>query len=411
MESINKTYKFKLLPKKSQEEILISWMGTCRFLYNLALEHRILHWNQWRSNQNYYDQANQLKDIKKTEGFEWISEAPAQVLQQSLKDLDKAFKSFWKSGFGFPKWKKKSANQSIRFPDPKQFSVRKVSKRKAFVKLPKIGEVGLRLSQPILGEIKNCTIKKESDGLYITFCAEIELNVIRDSYGENKINEPLGIDRGITESLVFSTGEVFELPENCFKYRDRIKVLQRRLRNQKKFSNNWKRSQQKIRKLHTKIARTRTDFLHKASINIVKNHSYVLLEDLKIKNMSKSAKGTLENPGENVKTKSGLNREILFQGWGIFESQLNYKMIWSGGHLELVNPKFTSQTCSNCGHRSVENRKNKSFRCVECGFSEDADLNAARNISRAGLVRCACGDANISSVDEARTPSGDTKAS
>lgn len=401
MELINKNYKFKLITKPSQEEVFDSWFGTCRFLYNLGLEHRILHWSQWRSNQNYYDQANQLKEMKKVEGFEWIGETPSQVLQQSLKDLDKAFRSFWRSGFGFPKWKKKSGNQSIRFPDAKSISVRRVSKRKAFVKLPKIGEVGFRLSQPILGKIKNCTVKKETDGLYITFCTEQELSHKK----ENENRTPIGIDRGITETIVTSEGQVFKLPNQCKKYHERIKILQKRLRKQKKFSNNWQKSQEKIRKLHTKIARARLDFLHKTSTELVKKHDYIKLEDLKIKNMSKSAKGTIQNPGKNVASKSGLNREILLQGWGIFATQLAYKTTWNHGHLELVNPRFTSQRCSKCGYRDPRNRKGKTFGCLNCGHKEDADLNAAKNInnSRAGLVRCACGDANNSLIDEART--------
>lgn len=401
MELINKNYKFKLITKPSQEEVFDSWFGTCRFLYNLALEHRILHWNQWKSNQNYYDQANQLKDMKKVEGFEWIGEAPSQVLQQSLKDLDKAFRSFWRSGFGFPKWKKKSGNQSIRFPDAKSISVRRVSKRKAFVKLPKIGEVGFRLSRPILGKIKNCTVKKETDGLYITFCTEQELSHKK----ENENRTPIGIDRGITETIVTSKGQVFKLPNQCKKHHERIKILQKRLRKQKKFSNNWKKSQEKIRKLHTKIARARLDFLHKTSTELVKKHDYIKLEDLKIKNMTKSAKGTIQNPGKNVASKSGLNREILLQGWGIFAKQLAYKTTWNHGHLELVNPRFTSQRCSKCGYRDPRNRKGKTFGCLNCGHKEDADLNAAKNIknSRAGLARCACGDANNGLIDEART--------
>jgi putative transposase len=116
------------------------------------------------------------------------------------------------------------------------------------------------------------------------------------------------------------------LPKSCHEYSNRIKVLQRRLRNKKKFSNSWKIEQQKIRKLHSKVARTRLDFLHKASTYISKNHGFVSLEDLKIKNMSKTAKGTLEKKGRNVKAKSGLNREILFQGRVIFALQLKYKL-------------------------------------------------------------------------------------
>ena len=403
MKAINLAYKFKLLPTQSQILVFESWAGTCRFLYNLCLEHRILSWNQYRKSFNYYDQANELKNLKKVDGFEWIKDSPAQILQQSLKDLDKAFKSFWTSGFGFPRYKKKNISDSFRFPDGKQFSVRKVNRKKAFVKLPKIGEVSFRLSRPIIGKIKNVTIKKEVDGWYISFCCEKEI-----SETKNKLPS-CGIDRGISETLKISAAEdefkniELTLPKKCQEIRERIKVLQRRLRLKKKFSQKWKQIQKKIRKLHSKITHLRYDFLHKASTYIAKNHGYVGLEDLKIKNMSKSAKGTIKEPGTNVAAKSGLNREILFQGWGIFALQLKYKLDWSGGHLELVNPKYTSTRCSKCLYNDKANRKLKKFKCLNCGFEEDADKNAAININRSGRDQSGHGDVRISEISEVAT--------
>lgn len=387
MRKINLAYKFKLMPTREQEVIFSGWAGTCRFLYNLCLEHRVLSWNQYRKSFNYFDQANELKVLKLCEGFEWIKDSPAQILQQSLKDLDKAFKSFRRSGFGFPKYKKKDRGDSFRFPDAKQFSLRNVTKRKAFVKLPKIGEVALRISRGVEGEIKNATIKKETDDWYISFCCEKEIVTLKNDM------PTVGVDRGISETLVLSSSEdsfrdvELRLPTRCKELRDRVKILQKRLRLKKKFSKSWNRLQQKIRKLHLKIARIRHDFLHKASSYIAKNHSYVSLEDLKIKNMSKSAKGTLLDPGKNVSAKSGLNREILFQGWGIFATQLTYKCEWNGGYLKLVSPKATSTRCSRCLYSDKKNRKNKKFLCLNCGYAEDADLNAAKNIDRVGRTQ------------------------
>jgi len=130
---INLAYKYKLVPSGAQAETFARWAGSCRFVYNLGLEHRIFSWEQYRRSVNYYDQANELKEMKKVEGFEWLKETPAQCFQQAFKDLDKAFKSFWQSGFGFPKYKKHGFSDSFRFPDPKQFSVEIVSKNKAFL--------------------------------------------------------------------------------------------------------------------------------------------------------------------------------------------------------------------------------------------------------------------------------------
>lgn len=405
MKVINVAYRFKLMPSAHQKEKFSSWAGTCRFLYNLGLEHRVLSWNQYRKSYNYYDQANELKILKKCEGFEWIKDSPAQILQQSLKDLDKAFKSFWRSGFGFPRYKKKGFGDSFRLPDAKQFSVRIVTKRKAFVKLPKIGEVAFRMSQAIEGKIKNATIKQETDGWYISFCCEKEIVM------PNNNLPTVGVDRGISETLVLSCNTdgikniELNLPEQCRKLRERIKVLQRRLRSKKKFSQNWRKLQQKIRKLHSKITRIRHDFLHKASNYIAKNHSYISLEDLKIKNMSKSAKGTLEKNGKSVKAKSGLNREILFQGWGIFANQLKYKSEWNGGHLELISPKHTSTRCSECLYNDKKNRKAKKFECLNCGHIEDSDKNASKNIDRVGRTQRDCGGVVVRQSDEAVTSS------
>ena len=129
------------------------------------------------------------------------------------------------------------------------------------------------------------------------------------------------------------------------------------------------------------------------------------LEDLKIKNMSKSAKGNAEEYGKNVKAKSGLNREILFQGWGVFANMLKYKCYWNGSEFELVNPRMTSRRCSQCLFESKDNRKGKVFLCLSCGHKEDADVNASKNIDRAGRARRACGDAPIGVICEAGTSS------
>lgn len=401
---INLAYKFKLMPTLTQQQTFASWAGSCRFVYNLGLEHRIASWEWYKKSVNYYDQANNLKEMKKVEGFEWLKDVPAQLLQQSFKDLDRAFKSFWNSGFGFPKFKAKGMSDSFRFPDPKQFEVDQVSKKKAIVRLPKIGKVKFRLSQSVEGKIKNATVKKEADGWYISFCTEKEVEI--------KPNEKAstGIDRGISQTLALSdesrySRDELELPKSCGFLRDRIKVLQKRLRLKKKFSKGWYSLQNEIRKLHTKIARIRRDFLHKISTKLAKNHGLVTLEDLKIKNMSKSAKGDAENHGKNVKAKSGLNREILFQGWGIFAEMLKYKCHWNGSKFELVNPKMTSRRCSQCLFESKDNRKGKVFLCLSCGHKEDADVNASKNINRAGLARRACGDAPIGVICEAGTSS------
>jgi putative transposase len=159
-----------------------------------------------------------------------------------------------------------------------------------------------------------------------------------------------------------------------------------------KFSSNWKKAKAKVTKLHQKIGNIRRDYLHKTTTTISQNHAMVCIEDLQVRNMSKSAAGSAEAPGRNVKAKSGLNKSILDQGWFEFRRQLEYKQAWRGGQVVAVNPRNTSRTCPCCGHVSAENRPTQArFACVACGFEENADLVGAINILAAGHAVLACG--------------------
>jgi putative transposase len=159
-----------------------------------------------------------------------------------------------------------------------------------------------------------------------------------------------------------------------------------------------------VRRKHKKAADGRNDFLHKTSTEICKTHAIIVIEDLQVSNMSRSAAGTIAQPGKNVRAKSGLNRSILDQGWGEFRRQLEYKQKWRGGLVIAVPPHHTSQRCAACGCVSPENRISQSqFQCIECKHTENADLNAARNILAAGRAVIACGEIAAGQLDEART--------
>jgi putative transposase len=202
----------------------------------------------------------------------------------------------------------------------------------------------------------------------------------------------VGVDRGITVLAAFSDG-LFLDPLNILKQSTRkLARLQRKLSKKVKFSQNWKKAKERINRLHSKIAATRKDFLNKASTTIAKNHSLVVLEDLKIKNMTASAKGTIAAPGKKVKQKAGLNKAILDQGWGELARQIEYKLRWLGGTFLKIPPQYTSQKCSCCGHTEKSNRNGIKFVCLDCGFVAHADTNAAHNILAAGLAVIACGE-------------------
>jgi putative transposase len=172
-----------------------------------------------------------------------------------------------------------------------------------------------------------------------------------------------------------------------------------------RFSRNWQKQKRRIARLHWRIANVRKDALHKTTTAISKNHAMVVIEDLAVGSMSRSARGTAEEPGRNVRAKAGLNKSILDQGWGEFRRQLEYKQAWRGGDVIAVDPRHTSQTCSECGHVSSENRPSQArFACVACGHEANADLNAACNILAAGHAVIACGEKAVGPLDEAGIP-------
>ena len=204
--------------------------------------------------------------------------------------------------------------------------------------------------------------------------------------------ESVGIDLGVAKTVTLSNGLVFQGAKSFKKYRDKLAKAQRRLAKKEKFSNNWKKQKYKISTLHKKIADCRYDRNHWISSKITSDFLAIYLDNLKIRNMTQSAKGTKENPGKMVKQKSGLNREILDQGWFELNRQLEYKANWKGKLVQRVQPRFTSQLCNSCGHKDKENRENQAtFLCKSCGHHENADLNAAKNILAAGLAVNACG--------------------
>jgi len=390
---LSKSFKYRLKLKPWQEEKFSQWAGSCRYIYNYFLNQRKTGYEADKKSYSYVEQANQLPILKKE--LEWLKEPPSQSLQHVLRDLDQAFKNFFRrvkqggEAPGFPKFKKKGFSDSFRLPEAKQFFVYG-EEEKGIVKLPKIGEVRFIKSRNIEGKIRNATISKTAGKWYISFNCEIEKEITVNT------GSGIGIDRGVSHTLMTSEGISFDLPKESIEYWEgRLKQAQRKLARQKKKSNNWNKQKKRIAKLHHKIANIRNDFLHKSSTMIAKNHSYIVLEDLKTKDMTKSAKGNIETPGKNVKIKANLNKVILMQGWHRFQTLLEYKSTWYGSVVDYVKPHYTSQKCCKCGHIAKENRRTqKTFKCVACSHKENADINAAKNIYTDGLSGRACGVAS-----------------
>ncbi len=387
---ILKGYKYRLRPSRKQTIKLVSWMGACGFIYNKGLEERIEYYNKTGKGLSYTDQQNKLPELKKQEGLEWLKNVPSQGLQYSLRNLDRAFTNFFRGNAEYPDFKKKhKSTDSITFPQGNRIEFFEMTKNNSYVQLPKLGKIKFRKHRDFIGATKSATITKEGSHFYISFCVKTEQDILEMPL----LNKPIGLDKGVVHTIAGSMAiaktksHFSDLPVLKIKYIEKeIAKYQRKISKQEKFSPSWRHFKTIIGNLHRKITRIRTDFLHKLSYNVTNNHGLIVVEDLKLRNMTASAKGTIEVPGKNVAQKSGPNRSILRQGLGIFQRLLEYKSQWYGSHVVKVDPKYTSQTCCKCQNRSKENRKEQAvFHCVSCGHIENADINAAKNILRLGL--------------------------
>jgi putative transposase len=245
-----------------------------------------------------------------------------------------------------------------------------------------------RNSRDVLGEVKNVTVTHSCAKWFVSIQTEREVEPSLPP-----APTAIGIDVGVVRFATMSDGNHIE-PINSFKkHQERLARYQRRMSRKVKFSNNWKKAKTKIQRIHRTIAQARKDYLHTITTTISQNHALVCIEDLQVRNMSKSSKGNREEHGKMVKQKSGLNRAILDQGWGEFRRQLGYKTTWQGGILLAVPPHNTSRTCPCCSHVSKDNRKTQAkFECVECGYENHADLVGAINILERGHRLLACGE-------------------
>ncbi len=382
-------FKYELNPNGEQQRLMSRYAGSCRFVYNKALALQQANHESGGKYINYVAMAAWLPAWKREVGLEWLKDTPAQPLQHALKDLDKAYQNFFAKRADFPRFKRKGSGDSFRYPQPKQIKLDQANSR---ILLPKLGWVRYRNSRDVLGELRNVTVSSNGGKWFVSIQTQREVEQLTST-----ATISIGIDLGIARFATFSDGSHIA-PLNSFKTQQaKLAKYQRRMAHKQKFSNNWKKAKAKVQKLHTTITNSRRDFLHKATTTLSQNHAVVFVEDLQVRNMSRSAAGTAEKPGTNVAAKSGLNKAILDQGWGEFQRQLDYKTAWNGGMLFAVPPQYTSQTCPCCGHVSADNRQTQAkFACVECGYENHADVVGAVNVLERGHRLLACGDAALS---------------
>jgi len=261
-----------------------------------------------------------------------------------------------------PRFRKKGKHDSFRYPQGFEIQGNRVY-------LPKIGWVGFFKSRGIQGTPKNVTVLRRGRHWFVSIQTEREV-----AEPQHASSTAVGIDLGVKRFATLSDGKFYEPLDSFRTLESELAREQRRLSHKVKFSHNWRKQKEKISRLHLRIADARNDYLHKTSSEISKNHAMIVMEDLRVRNMSASAKGTVEAPGRNVRQKAGLNKAILDQGWYAFRRMLGYKLAWSGGVLELVAPHHTSQTCPECGYVSKNNRQSQAeFCCEACGYENHAD--------------------------------------
>lgn len=392
-------FKYELRPDGQQQHQMRRYAGSCRFVFNKALALQKARYKQGEKKLAYAGLCKELTAWRNGSETPWLKDAPVHPLQQTLKDLERAYANFFAKRADFPRFKKKGQSDSFRYPDPKQIKLDQGNSR---IFLPKLGWLRYRNSREALGELRNVIVSLSGGKWFVSIQTERE------------VDQPLpqsttavGIDMGIVRFATLSDGSHLD-PLNSFKRHEMaLRKAQQAMSRKTKFSSNWKKAKARVQRIHSRIGNARRDYLHKATTTISQNHAMVCIEDLQVRNMSKSAAGTTEQPGRNVRAKSGLNKAILDQGWFEFRRQLDYKLQWAGGHLIAVPPRNTSRTCPACGRVSANNRTCQAkFACVECGFEENADLVGAINVLRAGHARFAC---EVS--DAARSPAAGTHRS
>lgn len=354
-----KAYKYRIYPNQQTKKAIDKTLWLCRTLYNAALNERNDSYQLEGKSLNYYDQANALSFLK--ENSPCFKLVHSQVLQDVLKRLDKAYQAFFrrvKSGEtpGFPRFQGKERYNSFTYP---QGGYSMIDNK---LSLSKIGTVKVKLSRPIEGKIKTCTIIRKNDKYYVCFSCEVEPTAELPLTGQS-----VGVDMGLVKFYTASNGETYDCPKKYRKAERKLKQLQRSVSRKKKGGKNRRKAVKRLAKQHEHVANQRKDIALKAANELLESYDMIAHEELQVKNMVKN---------------HHLAKSISDAGWGIFFNILESKAKQTlGKKVIAVDPKYTSQTCSKCGHVAADNRKTQAeFKCQSCGFELNADWNAARNI-------------------------------
>jgi putative transposase len=362
-QTVRKTFKYKLIPTSTQEQELGRVLGLCRWLYNTALEQRILAYQRRHVSVSRFEQEAELKAIRAA--FPEYEAIHSHVLQDVLARLDKTYQAFFRrvqrgEQAGFPRYQAQTRYHSFTY---KEFG-NGATLDNGFLVLSKIGRIAVRWSRPVAGVPKTITISKEVDGWYVCFsCADVPIQSLPPTGRET------GVDLGIEAFATLADGRRIFYPGWYRKAERALKTAQRRVSRRKKGSNRRRKAVALLAKAHQNVRRQRVDFHHTTALALVRANDMISHEDLQTANLRKN---------------HHLAKSISDAGWSAFLSILTYKAACAGRRVIAVPPAYTSQTCSGCG---VVVQKGLSIRwhaCPDCGTSLHRDQNAARNIERLG---------------------------
>jgi len=374
---IKYTYKFRLEPTDEQKTLLNKHFGSVRWTFNYFLNQRKDEYLNNKKSLNYYDQAAELTQIKKTN--EWLKEINSQTLQYSLKCLDMAYQGFFNKRTQFPRFKSRKNKNSFTVPQNVRCDGTKLI-------VPKfLDGIEMIMERKIKGVIKHCTISRTPTGKYfVSILTEMEYQPLQ------KTNQSVGIDLGIKDFLVLSDGTKIKNHRFVKHYERILKLNQQSLSRKIKGSNRYEKQRIKVAKIHEKITNSRTDLIQKTTTNLIKNFDIIYLEDLNIKGMSHRCKSKQDENGKYLpngqSAKSGLNKSILDVAWGTFIDVLEYKANWNDKQVVHIDRFFpSSKTCNKCGWiNNGLTLKDRTWICPKCGEKHDRDFNAAINILNEG---------------------------
>jgi putative transposase len=378
--------RYRLVPTAEQAAALGEHCRHARFVWNLAVEQH-QHWRPGRRAPGYNEQCAQLTAARAE--HDWLAAGSQTVQQQALRDFAQAMRNFFAGTHRRPRWRKADVHEGFRQVAVKAHHVERLNRRFGRVWVPKVGWVRFRLSRPVPEGVKSYRVTRDRAGRWHIAFAHVPDPVAGP--GEGSV---VGVDRGVAVSAALSTGELLRAPSPTPGEARRVKMLQQRLARAERGSNRRTRTKLAIAKLKARDADRRKDWVEKASTDIARRFDTIRMEALDVRAMTRSARGTVQQPGVRVAQKRGLNRGIARSGWGLLATRLRDKAY---GRVEQIPAAYTSQRCSACGHIAPENRKSQAvFECQACTAGPcNADVNAARNIA-AGRAVTARGDLGVS---------------